>query len=188
VQPRFGLFGESTRVSSWNNAGGPEAGCGERYFTQEDIGMALEEHVPSIANVIQLTIAPVFMLTAIGAFLNVMTGRLARAVDRARELERAIGSLQAESLQFAKDELHVISRRARWTNRAITCSTVCALLICFEIATLFGGEFLAVDVSLAAGWLFVLALVALIIGLLAFLREIFLATRYLKIGTHRPGF
>lgn len=150
--------------------------------------MALEAHVPSIANVIQLAIAPVFMLTAIGAFLNVITARLARAVDRAREIEHVIGSLQGESLQLAKDELHVISRRARWTNRAITCSTLCALLICFEIAALFGGAFLAVDVSLAAGWLFVLALIALIIGLLAFLREIFLATRYLQIGTHRPGF
>jgi hypothetical protein len=150
--------------------------------------MALEAHVPSIANVIQLAIAPVFMLTAIGAFLNVTTARLARVVDRAREIEHEIPRLQGESLRLAQDELHVISRRARWTNRSITCSTLCALLICFEIAALFGGAFLAADVSLAAGWLFVLALIALIIGLLAFLREIFLATRYLQIGTHRPGF
>jgi Protein of unknown function (DUF2721) len=150
--------------------------------------MALEAHIPSIANVIQLAIAPVFMLTAIGAFLGVITGRLARAVDRARELEDAIGTFQAERLTDAKHELYVISRRARWTNRAITCCTVCALFICLVIAALFSGAFLATDVSYAAGWLFVLALIALTIGLLAFLREIFLATRHLQIGSHRPGF
>jgi hypothetical protein len=150
--------------------------------------MALEAHVPSIANVIQLAIAPVFMLTAIGAFLGVITGRLARAVDRARELELRIESLQAEWLTRAQDELHVISRRARWTNRAITWCTVGALFICLEIAALFGGAFLATDVSIAAGGLFVLALIALTIGLLSFLREIFLATRHLQIGSHRPGF
>jgi hypothetical protein len=150
--------------------------------------MALETHVPGIANVIQLAIAPVFMLTAVGAFLNVITNRLARAVDRARDLEREIGSLGGEPAQVAKAELYIISRRARWTNRAITSCTICALLICFEIATLFGGAFLAMDVSTAAGCLFVLALVALTIALLSFLREIFLATRHLQIGSHRPGF
>lgn len=150
--------------------------------------MALEAHVPSIASVIQLAIAPVFMLTAIGSFLGVITNRLARAVDRARELEQDIGGLQAEPLQLAKEELYVISRRARWTNRAITCCTICALLICFEISALFGGAFLAMDVSIVAGWLFVLALIALTVGLLSFLREIFLATHHLHIGSHRPGF
>lgn len=150
--------------------------------------MVLEPQIPSIANVIQLAIAPVFMLTAIGGFLNVITGRLARSVDRARDLERAIESLQGEPLQLAKEELYIISRRARWTNRAITASTICAVLICLEIAALFVGAFVAVDVSKSIGWLFLLALIALTVALLAFLREIFLATGHLRIGTHRPGF
>ncbi len=150
--------------------------------------MALEAHVPSIANVIQLAIAPVFMLTAIGSFLGVITHRLARAVDRARELEHDIGSLQAELLTLAKTSCTSFhAGRAGPTVRSPAC-TVCALFICLEIAALFGGAFLATDVSNAAGWLFVLALIALTIGLLAFLREIFLATHHLRIGTHRPGF
>ena len=150
--------------------------------------MIAEPQVPGIANVIQPAIAPVFMLTAIGGFLNVITSRLARAVDRARALEQDIETLQGERLELAKHELYVLSRRARWTNRAITGSTVCAVLICLEIAALFGGAFLAVDVSRTIGWLFLLALVALTFALLAFLREIFLATQHLKIGSHRPGF
>src|SRR5258707_792518 len=125
--------------------------------------MALEVHIPSIANVIQLAIAPVFMLTAVGGFLNVITNRLARAVDRARDLERMIGGLEGERLDLAKKELYVISARARWTNRAISYCTICALLICLEIAVLFGGAFLAIDVSTTAGCVFVLALIALTI-------------------------
>ena len=40
-----------------------------------------------MARTIQLAIAPVFLLAGIGAFLNVIAGRLARVVDRARHLE-----------------------------------------------------------------------------------------------------
>jgi hypothetical protein len=152
--------------------------------------MALEAHVPQIAGVIQLSIAPVFMLTAIGSFLAVITQRLARAVDRARELEDRVGGLPAdsESLTLAKEELYVLSLRALWTNRAITSCIACGLLVCFLIATLFAGAFLDTDVSRVTSGLFVMALIALTIGLVSFLREIYLATRYLRIGTYRPGF
>jgi hypothetical protein len=150
--------------------------------------MISETHVPSIATVIQLSIAPVFMLTSVGSFLGVITNRLARAVDRARSLEGELGSLQAQQLQLAQDELRVFSRRVRWVHRAITSCTVCALLICFEIAALFTGAFLTIDVSQAAGSVFVLAMTALTVGLLAFLREVFLGTSHLRIGPHRPGF
>src|SRR5688572_25086893 len=119
------------------------------------MALALEPHVPTIASVIQLTIAPVFLLTAIGAMLGVITSRLARAVDRARVLEAALATLDGDALRDAKDELRVISRRVRWVNRSITACTICALLICFEIATLFVGAFLTADVSRVAGALFV---------------------------------
>ncbi len=150
--------------------------------------LAAEAHVPSIVNVIQLAIAPVFLLTALGAFIGVLTNRVARAVDRARRIEDRLENLSGESLEAARRELHVLSRRARWVNRAITLCTACALLICLTIATLFAGAFLATDLSPLAGTLFVLAIVSLTLGLLAFLREIFLATRHLRIGEHRPGF
>ena len=150
--------------------------------------MTLEPHVPGIAGVIQLAIAPVFMLTAIGSMLNVIVGRLSRAIDRARLLESDVSRLSGDAQEYAAEELHVLSRRVRWVNRAITSCTVCALLICLEIAALFVGAFLTADVTAAAGWIFVLAMVALTIGLLAFLREVFLATRHVRIGSHRPGF
>ena len=148
----------------------------------------MEPHISSIANVIQLAIAPVFLLTALGAILGVLSNRLSRVVDRARVLDDKLGHIQGEELQMVQDELHVLSRRARWVNRAITSCTACALLICLEIIALFAGAFLATDLSPAAGTLFILAMIALTIGLLAFLREVFLATHHLRIGSYRPGF
>jgi hypothetical protein len=39
-----------------------------------------------LAQIIQLAVAPVFLLAGLGAFLNVCAGRLARIIDRARQL------------------------------------------------------------------------------------------------------
>lgn len=148
----------------------------------------MEPHVSSIANVIQLAVAPVFLLTAVGSLLGVLTNRLARAVDRARRLEAQLESLSGEVLAQTLFQLQVLSRRARWTNRAITFCTACALMVCLEVAALFVGVFLDTDLSTLAGSLFIGAMVALTLGLVSFLREVFLATRHLRIGSHRPGF
>lgn len=145
--------------------------------------VAMEVHVSSIAAVIQLAVAPVFLLTAIGALLGVMTNRVARAVDRARVVAEQVPLLEGDARAATVHEFHVLSRRVRWANRAITFCTTCALLICLEVMTLFAGAFLAVDLSKVAGTLFVLALVALTIGLLSLLREVYLATRHLRLGT-----
>jgi hypothetical protein len=47
-------------------------------------GMLIDSDISGIAPVIQLAIAPVFLLTGIAALLGVMTNRLARVIDRAR--------------------------------------------------------------------------------------------------------
>lgn len=151
--------------------------------------MPLETQLlPGVAGAIQLAIAPVFLLTAVGAFLNVMTSRLARAVDRARRLETLLPELGGEREERVRADLRVLSRRARWSNRAISCCVACAIFICMEVALMFAGAFLGTDLSQVAGALFFLGIIALVLGLLAFLREIFIATRHLSIGEHRPGF
>jgi hypothetical protein len=142
----------------------------------------MEPHLSSVASVIQLAVAPVFLLTAIGALLGVMTNRVARAIDRARVVAEQVPLLEGEARAATVHEFYVLSRRVRWANRAITYCTTCAVLICLEVTTLFVGAFLAVDLSNVAGTLFVLALVALTVGLLALLREVYLATRNLRIG------
>ena len=128
--------------------------------------------ISNVANAIQLAVAPVFLLTGIGAILTVMAHRLARIVDRFRALVSSGDESQAKK----NKEMEVLSRRSRWVHWAISLSTTAALLICMVIASLFIGTELRLDSSRVVSLLFIMAMLALICGLLCFLREIHLAT------------
>lgn len=144
----------------------------------------------NLVHVIQQAVAPVFLLTGVGAMLGVLTNRLSRIIDRSRMLDersRALTAAQSEepalahatadpvSLARMQQELAMLKRRNRWIHRAITLCTVCALLVCVVIATLFLGLELGFDPSRPVSLLFVTAMLSLIGGLLCFLREISLA-------------
>jgi len=135
-----------------------------------------------MAHVIQLSVAPVFLLSGIGALLSVLTARVGRIVDRARQLESRLEGADEPHQESIHRELRVLARRGQWSNWAISLCTSCALLICTVIVTLFVGAFLGFDVSTPIAFLFVFAMVALIAGLLSFLHEIYLATANLRIG------
>ncbi len=135
-----------------------------------------------IGRVIQLSIAPVFLISGVGALLAVMSNRLARLVDRARILEAAQSAADEMRRARIQEELSVLSRRAKLIYRAITLGTTCALLICFVIASLFISALANYPISKVVGALFIAAMVSLISALLFFLREVFLATRALRIG------
>jgi len=154
--------------------------------------METDAGVTAVAHVIQLAVAPVFLLSGIGAMLSVMTSRLGRVVDRARVLEQKFLQHGAEPDTRVRDELSALSRRARLIGRSIGLCTVTALLICGVIAVLFIGAFVQVDTSTAVALLFITAMVAFCAGLLLFLREILLATSTIWIGMEhgrnpRPG-
>jgi Mg2+/Co2+ transporter CorB len=134
--------------------------------------MQVAADVSTVAHVIQLAVAPVFLLTGVGAILNVITNRLSRIVDRFRVLNNS--SAQQPSAQ--KEEKAMLSRRARWVHWAVSLCTISALLICIVIAALFVGSETGMDPSQAVSLLFISAMLTLIFGLLCFLREIFLAT------------
>lgn len=134
----------------------------------------------SVAHVIQLAVAPVFLLTGIGAILGVLINRLARIIDRTRLLESRIEGAEPNSLSAMQTELVTLSKRSRLINRAISLGTFSALLICIVIAALFVGAFLVIDVSGAIALLFIAAMLTLIGGLVNFLREIYLATASMR--------
>lgn len=138
--------------------------------------------ISGAANVIRLAVAPVFLLTAVGAFLGVMASRLGRVIDRARVLEARLEASPPETAQGTRDHLKVLSRRARLINIAITACTVTALLICAVIAILFFGSYLDIDTTTTVSLIFILSMLVLMTGLLCFLQEVFLATLSLRIG------
>ena len=105
-----------------------------------------------------------------------LSSRLGRTIDRARVLAK-----ENDGEPF-HEELTILARRAKLMYRAISLGTMSALLICFVIASLFISAFVKFPVSAVVVVLFVAAMLALIAALLLFLREVFLATRILRIG------
>jgi len=142
-----------------------------------------------VAHVIQQAVAPVFLLTGVGAMLTVLTNRLSRIIDRHRTIDAYVREMPGEPLERSaaqapehhtllelRREMAMLGRRRVWIHRAITLCTICALLVCLVIATLFIASELVYDPSRLVALLFVTAMLSLIAGLLCFLREIALAT------------
>lgn len=140
--------------------------------------------ITSIAHVIQLAVAPVFLLTGVGAILSVLVHRLGRVVDRFRVLERAHPEAQAAALAAIDTEMGILTRRARLIHWAIGFCTGCALLVCVVIGTLFVGTIAAMELPSLIATLFIAAMLSLVAGLLCFLREIALATGSIHVVPH----
>ena len=136
----------------------------------------------AVAHAIELAVAPVFLLTGIAAILAVMTNRLGRVIDRARVLEERLDGASPEVLATLREDLAVLSQRAKLNGRAITLCTTTALLVCIVIAILFLSAFLRFDASISVALLFIAAMFCFFLGLLCFLREIYLGTMSLRIG------
>jgi len=133
------------------------------------------DNVIDVARLIQLAVAPVFLLTAVGTIISVLSIRLGRAVDRSRALEDRLRQLQPEAQKDAREELNLLSRRVRLVYAAIVLSVLCALFVGLLIAVAFVDAFINVDLSKFIGLLFMAAMLAFILSLMVFLREIFLA-------------
>jgi len=133
------------------------------------------DNIVDVTRLIQLAVAPVFLLTAVGTIIGVLSNRLGRVVDRSRTLEDRLRQLQPEGQKAARAELDLLSRRVRLVYGSIVLSVICALFVGLLIAVAFVDAFIAIDMSKFIGLLFIAAMIAFISSLLVFLREIFLA-------------
>lgn len=141
----------------------------------------MEIPLESVAHTIQLSVAPVFLLTALGTFMAVLSTRLGRIVDRARVLGDRLPMASGPSQARLRDELRMLRRRRRLVNMAFTAAVTSALLVCTIIASLFLGSILHVRMSSLTAVLFVGAMLAFITALLLFLREIMMAVASVHI-------
>ena len=136
-----------------------------------------------VAHLIQVALTPIFLISAIGVTLSVLTSRLARIVDRARAMEDILR--RPDHVHDGRDlhaVLEVLARRARYINAAITFITLSALFIALVVVMLFVNAFLRWNLSAFIACLFILSMVSLCAALLTFLIEVRIATRTLRIG------
>lgn len=144
---------------------------------------------PTIIHGIQLSVAPVFLLTAVSGMIAAVAGRLGRIIDRARLVEdRALVASDPEWLERAGLELQQLRRRGRLANGCIALLTSCAFLIGLTIILLFLGEAGGIAVSGWAVTCFLAGVACFLAALLCFLAETYLATRLLDFRVRsRPA-
>src|SRR5262249_20614933 len=132
----------------------------------------MSETPDNIARAIQLALAPVFLLTGIAGMLNVMAGRLSRIIDRGRMLTESRAGAMRFDAETVTLELGHLERRRHFASIAITGCTVSALLVCLVIAALFLEAMLGAPLKWPIGAVFTVAMLALVVGLAYFLREV----------------
>lgn len=137
--------------------------------------------VTTIAQAIQLSIAPVFLLAGIGAFLNLLAGRLARVIDRGRRLEMLHPDSTGPEHERHVRELRVLDRRIRVINSAIFMIVSSAIAISLVVVLLFIAELTRLAIGNAVAIAFILAMVLLVFGLILFLIETRIASRTMRI-------
>lgn len=145
------------------------------------LGSLQVEGVSDLAHAIQLSLAPVFLLTGIGAILNMLTGRLARIIDRARRIDEAFTPVDHPAHQRQVSELRLLDRRMKIVNPAIFLCTLSAALVCVVVAALFLSTLLGLGFARTISAIFILAMLLLISGLGLFLYEIRVAVAAIRV-------
>lgn len=137
-----------------------------------------------ITHTIHLAVAPVFLLSALGTTLSVLTTRLSRIIDRARLLESQLDTLPEVEQRRARTELATLSRRARLIHRALTAGVGAALSVCLLITLAFVGYLTQTNLGPGVAVLFILAMGLFVFSLLSFMREAVLSLDSLRFGQH----
>ena len=140
--------------------------------------------VSTISTLIQLSVAPVFLLAGVAGLLNVFIGRLTRIIDKLEKLDSFVNSQEKRDKEYSQDKItkrrKFLVMRLENTNLAIFFCTATGLMVALVIFTIFFSELFSFDSSVVVSVLFILAMASLIIALLLFLREIYFTTSYIR--------
>jgi hypothetical protein len=138
-------------------------------------------NVTTVAQVIQLAVAPVFLLAGVGAFLNVCASRLARIVDRARGIEPRLLASRGREHDRLQNEIRLLDRRIGIVNWAIFLSVLSAVLICAVVVLLFAAGLTGAQFATPIALLFIASMIAIGLGFFIFLVETRIASRSVRI-------
>jgi hypothetical protein len=134
-----------------------------------------------IAQTIQLALAPVFVLVAIGNILNLLSSRLGRVVDRSRHLQERHMSTEGQDHNEVVAEIRMIDGRIKLITRAVRLMVISGLFIGTTVAVLFLEELVQLSLQRVAAGTFMTAIGLLMWALILFLRETQIAAQQLRI-------
>ncbi len=138
-------------------------------------------NIATVASVIDIAVAPVFLLAGISGMMMVLTNRLGRTIDRSRSLQSTESDFLPENHRrmIAKEKANLVWR-IRFSNGAISLATISAIMVCLVVVTLFLGSMLQLNVSAIVASLFILCMIILSLALCSFLLEVLISIKSLK--------
>jgi len=129
--------------------------------------------------ILQLAIGPVILISGVGLLLLTMTNRFGRLLDRSRLLNRE--RPPADLVEAVQHQIAILQRRAAILRLAIILGATTVLLVAVLILVLFITALLQIE----AGWLIValfsLSQVALIGSMGAFIRDMNLSLKAIRL-------
>ncbi len=134
-----------------------------------------------LAHTIQLALAPVFVLVAIGNIMNLLSSRLGRVVDRSRQLQALYRTTTDAEHDAVVREIRLVAQRIRVIGRAILLMVLAGLAIGAVVGLLFLEEFAGLALQPVIAGVFIVAISLLMMALLLFLHETRIATAALEI-------
>lgn len=137
--------------------------------------------VTTVAEIVRLAVAPVFLLSGIGAFLNVCASRLSRIVDRSRDIEPLLLASRGAEHDRWIGELRILDRRMHLVSWATALSVLSALLTCLVVALLFAASLTQTHFGTAISLLFIASMLTIGAGFAVFLFESRLAARAVRV-------
>jgi hypothetical protein len=141
----------------------------------------LEWNIDTVASVIDIAVAPVFLLAGISGLLMVLTNRLGRTIDRSRALQATESEVTSvQHRQTIRAEKSNLIRRMFFNHLAIVMSVLSAILVCLVVVTLFLGSLFQLNVSSVIASLFIICMIILSLAFFCFLLEVFIATRMMR--------
>jgi hypothetical protein len=135
----------------------------------------------SAVEIIQLSLAPIFLIVGIGTLVNVATGRVARVIDRARWFEDLAKESPEHINASAKYEIRALKKRLKLANWSINFLIASAVITCVNVILLMLNGLLSVNLDATIIITFMVCMTLLTGGLIAFFFEVSVATATLKI-------
>jgi hypothetical protein len=137
--------------------------------------------VNTVAEIVRLAVAPVFLLSGIGAFLNVCVSRLSRIVDRSRQIEPELLASRGAEHDRWSEELEILDRRMSFVSWAIALSVISAMLTCILVALLFTATLTEAHFATAIALLFIIAMLTIGAAFGVFLIETLIGSRAVRV-------
>jgi len=135
----------------------------------------------TLVEIIQVAIAPVILISGMGALMLTLTNRMGRIVDRTRSLAGQVRSASGADHPHHEEQLDILWRRALLIRRAVTFNGLSMLVACVLVVVVFTGVVLGWNIEAATIVLFEASLLLLIASLVTFLQDIFLSLRALRL-------